>query len=458
VIIEKQAPADQDPALELSLFGTFSENLACGGNSNISAGSARVCTYEVPGTYRVTESAPSTNGRFLSLRCDDNNSTTDPATRTATIRLEADETVRCTWLNAAPSGQDAATNVTLTDELPAGPDLTWSLDPSLTGCSIDGRLLSCSFGSLASGETVSVHVRSPTTTASCGSYTNTAAARADNRTAVQASASVTVGCQRGRVQVVKTVGRAAPSGSQSFCFEFRAGASTTSAGTILESQCATAGNGGVINFATALVPGTTYALCEIVMPGWMTTLVPPVYVVYNPSGDNSTVCTDFAATTPGATRIFAIDNKPPPGGLGRTIGFWKNWASCAGSNGKQRPVLDQTLAAADPAGITIGMLTLHAGDCLQAVRLLDKSTIDTGKKMASDPAFALAAQLLAAKLNVVAGAGSCPAAVTAINDAQTFLAAVHFNGITHDELSAAQATQANSLATTIDRYNNNLLC
>jgi hypothetical protein len=161
---------------------------------------------------------------------------------------------------------------------------------------------------------------------------------------------------------------------------------------------------------------------------------------------------------PGETKRFAIDNKPPPGGLARTIGFWKNWASCAGSKGNQKPVLDRTLAAADPAGIPIGILTLHAGDCLKAIRLLDKSTVDAGKKMASDPAFGLAAQLLAAKLNIAAGAGSCPAAVSAINDAQALLTAIHFNGITHDKLSAAQATQANSLATTLDRYNNNLLC
>jgi hypothetical protein len=263
--------------------------------------------------------------------------------------------------------------------------------------------------------------------------------------------------KRGSARVIKTVGGRPPSGSESFCFELRSGASSTVSGTILESQCATAGNGGVINFATKLVPGTTYALCEFVMPGWMTTLGPPFYVVYNPSGDNSTVCTDFKVD-PGQTRPFPIDNKPPPGGLARTIGFWKNWASCAGSKGKQRPVLDQTLAAADPAGIAIGTLTLHSSDCVKAVRLLDKSTVDTGKKMASDPAFGLGAQLLAAKLNIVAGAGGCPAAVSAINDGQTLLAATHFNGITHDKLSTAQATKANALATTLDRYNNNLLC
>jgi hypothetical protein len=276
------------------------------------------------------------------------------------------------------------------------------------------------------------------------------------------SAGETVTCtfvntQRGAAKVVKTVSGAAPSGTQSFAFELRRGASTTSAGTILESASATAGNGGVITFASKLIPGTTYALCEIVLPGWTTTLGPPFYVVFNPSGDNSTVCTDFSVQ-PGQTKSFSIDNKQPPGGLGRTIGFWKNWASCASSKGNQKPVLDQTLSAAGSAGITIGTLILHTSDCLKAVRLLDKSTIDKGTKMASDPAFGLAAQLLAAKLNIVAGAGSCPSAVSAINDGQTLLAAVHFNGITHDKLSATQASQANALATTLDKYNNNTLC
>jgi hypothetical protein len=175
------------------------------------------------------------------------------------------------------------------------------------------------------------------------------------------------------------------------------------------------------------------------------------------SGDNSTLCSNFSVA-PGETKSIAVDNRPPPGGLARTIGFWKNWASCASSNGKQKPALGQTLAAADPQGITVGILTLHGGDCVKAVRLLNKSTIDTGKKMSSDPAFNLAAQLLAAELNVKAGALTCSSAIGGINDAQTLLAAVQFNGITHDKLSAAQTSQANSLATILDRYNNNLLC
>jgi hypothetical protein len=46
------------------------------------------------------------------------------------------------------------------------------------------------------------------------------------------------------------------------------------------------------------------------MPGWMTTLGPPLFVTYNPAGDSSVVCTDFTVQ-PGATWTFAIDNRPP---------------------------------------------------------------------------------------------------------------------------------------------------
>jgi hypothetical protein len=268
--------------------------------------------------------------------------------------------------------------------------------------------------------------------------------------------------QRGMAKVLKTVSGSPltallPSNQQSFTFQLRSGASTTSAGTLVAQQTATAANGGVFTFGAKLVAGGTYQLCEVVMPGWRTTLAPAPFVLYDPSGDNSTLCANFSVS-PGETKSIAVDNRPPPGGLARTIGFWKNWASCASSSGNQKPVLDQTLAAADPAGIPIGMLTLHAGDCLKAVRLLNKSTIDTGKKMSSDPAFNLAAQLLAAKLNIKAGALTCPSATSAISDAQALLVAVHFTGINHDKLSQVQTTQANSLATTLDHFNNNLLC
>ena len=105
-------------------------------------------------------------------------------------------------------------------------------------------------------------------------------------------------------------------------------------------------------------------------------------------------------------------------------------------------MLDQTLAKAEPTGVVISAtsgiyapfggtyyLVLHgstakpnsATDCLKAVRLLNKSTTDKGTKMASDPAFNLAAQLLAAELNFTAGAGKTPTATNAINQAVLLL-------------------------------------
>jgi hypothetical protein len=271
--------------------------------------------------------------------------------------------------------------------------------------------------------------------------------------------------KRAEAKVIKTIlGLAPQSGDPAFQFEIRQGASATDVGTILETGFADFNNGGIIEFTTLLVPNTTYQLCEVIMPGWTTTLGSPQFVVFNPDGDNSTVCTDFTAQ-PGELKVFEIDNAPPPGGLARTIGFWKNWTSCDGK-GNQDPVLDQTLALATPPGIQIGTLFLvgdplndeEAPDCLKAIRLLDKSHIVTDKKMASDPAFGLAAQLLAAKFNAIAGAGVCPAAQTAIDSGQALLFSINFNGETHAAMSKTQQNLARTLASTLDSYNNNLLC
>jgi hypothetical protein len=109
-----------------------------------------------------------------------------------------------------------------------------------------------------------------------------------------------------------------------------------------------------------------YQLCETgMMPGWTNNIpCPPGFTPLGATpegGDNSTECMNISLGA-GAMGVPTgvpdpIDNTPPPGGDARTIGFWKNWTSCDGK-GNQDPVLDQTLAAAGPGGITIGKLTL----------------------------------------------------------------------------------------------------
>ena len=97
--------------------------------------------------------------------------------------------------------------------------------------------------------------------------------------------------------------------------------------------------------------------------------------------------------------------------------------------------------------------------CTQAVRLLGKSDMNTGKKLASDPAYNLFAQFFAAKLNYAAGAKQCPAATQAIADAQALLDAINFigTGTYASTMTSAQKTQANTLAGILDSYNNNTL-
>ena len=89
----------------------------------------------------------------------------------------------------------------------------------------------------------------------------------------------------------------------------------------------------------------------------------------------------------------------------------------------------------------------------------------------NDAAYGLAAQLLAAKLNVAAQAGTCAAALQAILDGQALLAndptdltqpGVNFTATgSYLEPRATNKTlraQATALAATLDSYNNNTLC
>jgi hypothetical protein len=270
--------------------------------------------------------------------------------------------------------------------------------------------------------------------------------------------------QQGTITIAKTVSGAAS--TETFTFELRDGADDNdpldptddSAGTLLDTEVVVA-DGDPVQLDGFLTPGT-YQVCELLPgPGWMSTLGGAGQFILVIDDSNERVCTDVVV---GAGEDVAVtaDNTPPPGGAQLTIGFWKNHASCKTSRGNQDPVLDDTLVLAG-GSILIGDAVVD--NCLEAVRLLNKqpmdgSLLDGKKKAASNAAFSLAAQLLAAKLNVAGGAGVCPASVTAINDAQALLDAVSFNGITAPTMTSAQITQANNLATTLDQYNNGLLC
>jgi Prealbumin-like fold domain len=287
--------------------------------------------------------------------------------------------------------------------------------------------------------------------------------------------------EQGKARVVKTAkGQPLAGTTYAFSFELRQGASMTAQGTTLATGTANASNGGTIDFSPYLTPGAYYQICEVVMPGWSTNLagdgqlfvpesiIPPS--LPNPNVNNMTVCADFKVAE-GQTRTFTVDNSPPPGGRALTIGFWKNWASCKKSGGGQQPVLDQTMAKAETTGIQVDSFYLHgstatpnvAPDCAKAVNLLSKQNFK-GVNKASDPLFNMAAQLVAAELNLVAGAYSCPAVVAAIGQANALLTKYSFNGTSYTGTLVVNAAAnppvndpalANSLAKRLDDYNNN---
>ena len=299
--------------------------------------------------------------------------------------------------------------------------------------------------------------------------------------------------KKGLANIVKTVNGQPPASNQSFTFELRQGASTVSNGTVLESKNTDAS--GNINFTTKLVAGSTYQVCEWVFPGWNTNLtgdgplfvpnsmIPPA--LPNPNVINLTVCADFTVQ-PGQTRTFNVNNSPPPGGRALTIGFWKNWSSCTG--GGQKFMLDLALGIASktttnpPGGLVVSAqnpgslwpnyaalwyLVLKgnpastadsikpAADCSKAFQLLDKSTIDGKKKMASDPLFNMTAQLVGAQLNRFMGAGINGSAIMDIDRAVLLNGKYKFDGLTYTpKLTTADANTANCLGTQLDNYNN----
>jgi hypothetical protein len=272
--------------------------------------------------------------------------------------------------------------------------------------------------------------------------------------------------QQGQAKVVKTVSGAPIAGDSTYAFTFqlREGASEMAIGTILDTQTANAGNFGRVQFESWLKAGAKYQLCEMVMPGWKTSLT-PVFVpnsLNDPGADTSIQCFDFTVAA-GETKSISVDNTPPTGGDARTIGFWRNWASCNKSNGKQAPVLDRTMAKATLPGLQVGSLFLVgnpgnpevAPDCAKAVSLISKSSFD-GKRMASDPLFGMTAQMVAAEANLAAGAYYCNAVNTAVFKANSLLSKYAFTGNGYSgKLTTADSKMARELAGLLDHYNNN---
>jgi uncharacterized repeat protein (TIGR01451 family) len=316
-----------------------------------------------------------------------------------------------------------------------------------------------------------------------------------------------------RVNVVKTTqGGNAPVGG--WTFTLYSGPDGFDSGTLLKTDNTPPDTLDFDNLN--LDPTKTYTVCEENVPaGWTSiwkvdtngdgtadTIINP----YNPNADDNPAqdlgnrCIDFGAGTDfplsaGKTLVFQVDNSFP-GGEPRTPGYWKNWSSCTGGNQYANAIakgggaagfwtLDELL---NNPGFLIGDMKVNGvwndagdlfllptpknNDCVEAVRILDKSDAKDGKKRANDAAYELATALFAAKLNLAAGAETCQAVQDAVNAGQALLAnnpndpvpGINFTGTgsylpsTVKNGLAVLRTKALQLATTLDNYNNGNLC
>jgi Prealbumin-like fold domain len=415
-----------------------------------------------PGTYTSTETAKA-GWDLTKIECDDDNST-GTGNNTATFKLEAGETVTCTFTNKEQTGRIIVTKVTDPTSATQKFEFHTNYKPNFSlgnGESDNSGPLTVNGGPYSVAE-INVPAGWVLKSLTCDGNN-------PNPLAIALESGETVTCtatnqQQAKISVQKTF--QGGTSANTYTFELRQGAVDSDPGSgddtpgVLKDTKTITANNTPVQLNSFLAPGT-YQVCEVgVAPGANVTFTGGTGNPFNLTlgGDNSRLCINVEVKA-GDNLIVKADNTPPPGGEGRTIGFWKNWASCKTSNGKQAPVLDQTLAKADPAGIVLGDLTLHGADCVKARNILDKTTIDGKTKKSSDPLFNMAAQLLAAKLNVVAGAATCPAATNAITAGSALLAKYHWNGLTYSPaLTAADKALANSLNTTLDQYNNGNLC
>ena len=175
----------------------------------------------------------------------------------------------------------AATNVVISDNLPAGAgnDLVWALNPAFPGCSIAGtsapQTLNCTFATLAANSSIGpIHITSPTTKADCAVVQNTASFTTGNDGSGSSTASVTVQC--GALRILKETTKVDTAGNHPLVKTTGATFTITGPGgysqTVVDNgtgsideETGTAGIGVVC--ISGLAPSTTaYTVTETVPP------------------------------------------------------------------------------------------------------------------------------------------------------------------------------------------------
>jgi Domain of unknown function DUF11/Right handed beta helix region/Prealbumin-like fold domain len=482
VIIDKVT----EPAGEADLFG-FTADFPGTSDDRFSLADATApkAVSVAPGRYHIPEDADPSGFDLSAILCSDENdaigaSMSSLAGRRATANVQPGETVTCTFTNTKRGTiivekqtipTDAAGSFTFSGhvsgsighggqivvaDLVPGTYTATEADPTpafdLTDitCREDVAGAAPSVGNL--GTRTATFKLDPGETVRC-TFTNTQRGMVDVR-------KITNGIPRPDLDIKFTL------------YETRNNPLKIDGDVQLEELSTLNDQDGLLEFQTKLVPDTTYTVCENPVPaGWTSMwqitfqLGGQIVTPYNPNAldsppdDVGVRCFNFTVQ-PGQTVHFEVRNDFP-GGEPRTIGYWKNWNRCTG--GGQAKTADANGGAANGFFLVEDLLPQLVGDltvdtCAKAVSVLDKSSPDD-KKRANDAAYELAAQLLAARFNLAAGAETCSAVQTAVLDAQALLDTINFTGMgSYLTKASTNRTRALNLAGTLDGYNNANLC
>uniref|UniRef100_Q02BD5 Conserved repeat domain n=1 Tax=Solibacter usitatus (strain Ellin6076) TaxID=234267 RepID=Q02BD5_SOLUE len=187
--------------------------------------------------------------------------------------------------NSSVAGTGAASAAALSDALPAGTGINWTISPAYNGpgtCAITGgagnQILACSFGTMSAGAGGAVHIVSATSVSNCAAYTNTATATASNAGAVQATGTVTVQCPGLGIVSAHNGSFTAGQTNAAYRLTISNGGSTTSSGTVTVTEALPNGL-TLVSMAgtdwTCPVSGTTCSRNDALSAG---ASYPPVFV------------------------------------------------------------------------------------------------------------------------------------------------------------------------------------
>jgi uncharacterized repeat protein (TIGR01451 family) len=156
-------------------------------------------------------------------------------------------------LTVTNSGTGVAHGVVVTDTLPTNPGTSWTVNGGTAAgtCSIAAGVLTCTIGDLAVSASATVHITSPTTTATCGTVNNTGTVTSSNDGGNSSTASVTVTCP--------VSSQITPTGTT--CQQFSSGTAQT-LGTLNYNTKVTGGK-TLVNSAT---PGVFFYYVKVTAP------------------------------------------------------------------------------------------------------------------------------------------------------------------------------------------------